>query len=405
MATSLLDGIDFDDPNSWEIATVVKVLCIATQERFNIGAVRTNGTFLTSGSPSNSDKSKYFPYKSNTGLSYELAAGDPIPDFTEEVEDLLSGCAGLYADIEKWNDADTNSDTGTTIFRLSGAADAPGTYDNRLLEVTGYTTYPDLSVYAPEEIKKWYDMLVEFKYVVRSTAFTQLFNSGYKIFNGVFDVGTAPFYSTDQIAEGDNAKYFGIDETSSTLEDPATTTPYSDMKTANSNLFGTTTETFNEDTEGTKYTDSLYPYVIRLRRDSGGDYISYLKAFVETQVIDWEDMRDTVGFVGKPVSYKTQESVTISENFPTGEDTNMTYPYSTTADNERFYCDVTVTEASTEITEIEIDLDLGTATMPTNLTDISSSEDVTVLVTHQRIGNLLEDWDAEGGFDYYTPAP
>ena len=26
MATSLLDGIDFDDPDSWEITTVVKTL-------------------------------------------------------------------------------------------------------------------------------------------------------------------------------------------------------------------------------------------------------------------------------------------------------------------------------------------------------------------------------------------
>ena len=45
MAASLLAGIDWTDLDSAEMTTAVKVLCIALQERFNIGAMKLDGTF------------------------------------------------------------------------------------------------------------------------------------------------------------------------------------------------------------------------------------------------------------------------------------------------------------------------------------------------------------------------
>jgi len=398
MATSLLAGYNWADLSAEEMTSAVQALAIATQERYNIAFTNTNGSIPN---PTRLARSKYFPYKSNTGLTFELNEGDPLQDFSGYIETLLSASAERYADIEKWDDADTDSDTGTTSFVLSNAADAPLTYDNRLFEVTGYTSWPDLSVYAKEEVKKWYDMLTTFKYVIRTTGFNRSTSSGYHIYKGEFEVGTDPFYNVDDAA-GQGADFYGIDETSATLEDPATTTPYSDMKTANTNYQTSTAATFNEDTEAADYTYDDQPYTVRLRRDSSGDYISCLRAHTDTHVLKWDQIRTFVGMTGKPVGYKRQASVTISETFPTGEDTNMSYPYLTTADEERFYCDLTVSEVL-DTTEITIDLDIDPATMPTNLTDIAADENVTVFVDVTFIGNWLEDWDGDGGFEYYTP--
>jgi hypothetical protein len=397
MAASLLDGIDFDNLPSEVPAVAIKKLAIATQERFNIAIVRTNGTK----SSFFNTIFKYFPYGANTNPEYVLNEGDPIPDLTSEIETLLGFCANLYADVEKWDDAATNLETGSTSYRLSDTADDSGTYDNRLFEITGYTSYPDLSVYAKEEVKKWYDMLTELKYIHRSSGFN-LGTGSYHIFKGEFDVGTNPFYSTDDPL-GIDANFYGIDETDPNLEDPSNTTPYTDMVTANTNYQTSTAAIHNEDIDGS-FTYDTSPYSVRFRRDGSGDYISCLRAFTDTHVLNWANIRSTVGMTGKPVSYKRQARVTISETFPTGEDTNMSYPYSTTGDNQRFYCDLSITEVS-DTTEIEIDLDINPATMPANLTDIGANELVQVSTTVSYPGNWLENWDGEGGFDYYTPSP
>ena len=53
MAASLLADIDWDDLDSAEMTTAVNVLCIALQERFNIGAMRMDGTYSTTGNAAN----------------------------------------------------------------------------------------------------------------------------------------------------------------------------------------------------------------------------------------------------------------------------------------------------------------------------------------------------------------
>jgi len=409
MATSLLAGYNWADLSAEEMTSAVQALAKATQERCNIGFCSMSGTYSTSGSPSFPSEdtlSKIFPWGGNTSLKWELNIGDPLTDLSQDVQDMLYKCAQNYADIEKWNDADTNKTVSSTLWNLLGVADAPLTYDNRLFEITGYTSWPDLSVYDKREVKKWYDMLTEMKYAFRDIGNT---NDDYLIFEGEFDQDAEPFYNADDDL-GRGAEWFApSDPTDSAYVDPATTTPYSDFKTANSGLFGTFSTTYNEDT-GTAGTYPPYNnariYSAVFKRDTSGDYACYIRAYKMTHVGDYTDFKATTGTSNKPISYKYQTQIEISENFPTGEDTNMTYPQGTTADNQRYYCDLTVTENG-DNNEIEVDFDVTTATFPTNLTDIASDESVTGIFELGGASTyryrFLEFWDGDGGFEYYTP--
>ena len=98
---SLFDGIDFNNLPSEVPAVVIKKLAIATQERFNISAVQPDGDYLGSGSPSDETLSKIFPYKSNTDLKWELNSGDPIPDLSGDIQDMMSAMLNNFWDKEK----------------------------------------------------------------------------------------------------------------------------------------------------------------------------------------------------------------------------------------------------------------------------------------------------------------
>ena len=392
---STLDGMDFDNMPSIEITTAIRLLAQATQERFNIASMTMAGVFIGD----DVNKSNVFPFGSNTPVwSLEDEAG-PLADFSDNIDALFTRMLFRFAEIEKWNDADTNKETTTTRYNLSDAADAPGTYDNRLFELIGDTTnsYPDLSVSAPEEVKKWYDMINLCAYIIRQHG--DGFNDDYDIFNGSFDVEQAKFFSADE----DGANFFGIDET--TYELVSNTTPYSNFKTEQNALFGTLPDTYDTSTgSGTFPPDPAVPFDIRVARESGsGDYVSWTRCVQITYVADWTDSRAAVGFNGRPVSYKHQHRASIFEDFPTGEDPNYIFPASTTATNQRYYTTNVVTEVSDK-DEIAVDHDLSAVTVPTNITDIAANEEVRVTVGLDANfrNHFLEFWNGDGGFDSFT---
>lgn len=417
MAASLLADIDWTNLDSAEMTTAVKVLCIAMQERFNIGAMNMDGTYSTSGTPANpSDDTlkDMFPYKTNTPR-WPLNDGDPLIDYTnnqaaqDDLVHLIQNAAQHYADIEKWNDAATNKDSGDTRFVLSGAADAPGTYDNRLLEVTGYTTYPDLTVMAPEEVKKLYDMVVIMRYVVRNTQAT-LRSNVHRVFGGEFDVSQAGNFSEGD--DGDGANYYNSGS-SSDVTPITNTTPYSAFETGNSNLFGSSAASFDESTDSGTYEPPFFggvdqPYYIKLVVTSGkAGYRNLIRAFQTHFVIDWATPKTAVGFIGKPLEYKTQNNMTsLTNTFPTGFDTNFNYPATTTAVDERYWETVTIS-TTLEVVTVKRDNLLVGVTLPAAPNSLAASD--VIEVDPRMGGNLivfqLEDWDGDGGFEYYTPAP
>lgn len=395
MAVSPLAQIDWTDLDSADMPLAVSLLMSATQERYSIACIDIDGGMRSGQSITRLDK---FPYKDNDP-DYTTNSGDPMWNITTTVTNLIGNMIKFYADIEKWDDAATDLSSETTKYNLSMTADDSGTYSNRLFEVTGYTSYPDLSVYAPEEVKKWYDMITVCKHVLRNHGVVD--DNYYRIFKGVFDVeGTDAGTATI-----DGAEIYAVEV------DVSSTTEYTDYKADQDALFGTKPTTFDESVDTGTYPPSdnadevFRTSITRHASPSETEYTCWTRAWQITYVIDFADMRTTVGFAGRPLSYKNQTRLeTLGENFPTGEDTNFQFPASVTGIDQRYYTTNTVTQVSDK-DEIEVDHLLSAVTLPTNITDLSANEVVEVNA-YLRAGlteYFLEFWDAEDGFDYYTP--
>lgn len=403
MAASLLAGVDWDNLPSEIPPVIIKLLCLATQERFNIGAISRIGTFFSSsggGAKDDDEIDNTFPYFIITDPQWELNEGDPVPDFSGEIQNLLHNSLRFYADTEKWTDALGTSTI--TLFNLNAAADVPGTYDNRLFEITGYTSWPDLSVYAKEEVKKWYDMLTALKKVIRQRGDDQggAVGDDYMIYDGIFDVEQGKFFFVDQTG----ADFYTIDPTN--YEAVSNTTPFDNFTTANDALFGTLPDSFDESTDSGTYPPELdTPYHIRVARKGDGNYVTWNKSFVPTYVADWDIIEAAIGLPGKPLSYENHQFLQIlTNNFPSGEDTNFVFPASTTAAQQR-YLSTNILTRNLNIDKITVDLDLTPVDTPTLITDLLVNENVLVKVFMARaMGSyFLEDWDGEDGFSYYTP--
>ena len=108
---------------------------------------------------------------------------------------------------------------------------------------------------------------------------------------------------------------------------------------------------------------------------------------------------------GQPLSYENHQFLQIlTNNFPSGEDTNFVFPASTTAAQQR-YLSTNILTRNLNIDKITVDLDLTPVDTPTLITDLLVNENVLVKVFMARaMGSyFLEDWYGEDGFSYYTP--
>lgn len=424
MAASPLAQIDWTDLDSADLPLAVSLLAVATQERFNIGTVSRSGGMRSNIGIFDIADRDIFPYKSNDP-DWTLNSGDPLGNFTAEVESLLSDIIKVFADTEKWDDAATDKETNSNIYVLDGAADAPGTYDNRLFEITGYTSYPDLSVYAPEEVKKWYDMIAVCTTIFRRSGIE---NDDYFIYDGVFDTESVGFFNGNP----DGAEYYTaqVNPKDNPRTPIADNTVYAAFDTANTALFGTTPNQFDDSTDtGTTPPD----------RSGGGsgvgprfydmdatvsrvvvpdDYDNWQKSWKVTYVADWTDSISAIGFTGKPLSYKNQlkaDHTTVL--FNTTFTPTITFPASTTADLQRYYTTNVVTQSGDK-DEIAVNHLLSPMTMPATVAALNA----TAIITNSDVGvggninvvsssgetgfsdtQFLELWNGEGGFDSYTP--
>ena len=397
---SPLADIDWTDLDSGEMTTAVFLLCKALQERYNIGRSSITGSFFNNpGEPH-----RYtFPSTATPNPSWELNDGDPLEDWSQEVEDLFEECIRFYIDTDK-NDALIGSAYNANWLKTyADDADAPLTYANRLFEKTGYTSYPDLSVYAPEEVKKFYDMVTTLKvthdtYV--STIGTRI-NDNYLIFDGEFDKDQSTGFGIDETG----ADYYGGATRGEGGEAVTNTTPFTDFKTGNGNLFGSGTTSFNEDTDTGTAPNWYTPYKLNVGRlSSGGNYWNWMRSARVTFVVDWTDVENNLGITGRPLDY--DESIdyinTITENYPTGQD-----PATGTPAGEDVVYRRSIESVTTNVNKISIEVNdqITVGTMPTNITDLSNGDiiDVEIVLGNNIRGIFYENWDGDGGFEYYTP--
>ena len=300
---------------------------------------------------------------------------------------------------------------------MDGVADAPGTYDNRLFEITGYTSFPDLSVYAAEEVKKWYDMIAVCTTIFRKSGIEDpLFEAAtddYLIFDGQFDVEADAALTANQ----DGAEFFGGDPTLFVGELTSDNTVYAAFKSGQDALFGTLPTSFDESTD----TGTFPPVQPRITPvydmsafviDGGvGDdtYFSWARAWQITYVADWTESIAAIGFTGRPLSYKNQCKAehTINSNFSFSP--VYTFPASTTADDQRYYTTNVVTQVGDK-DEIAVDHLLSPVTTPANISafalgdSIDSNIELETNAFQNEFGadQFLELWNGEGGFDSYT---
>ena len=396
MADSTLADIDWTDLDSAEMTTAIKVLLIACQERHNIAFMDFTGTF-----PGPTPSPDIFPFADNDPI-FTLSEGDPFLNPSGFVESLLSKSLIHYADLDKLDDYVGTTDTGSVALQTyNDAADAPGTYDNRLFEKTGYTSWPDLSVGAPEEVKKLYDMVTTLKVVIRqyvNVGSETPINDNEFIFDGEFDPAQSTGFGIDETG----ADYYGGNTRGEGGNAVAATTPYTDFKTGNSNLFASGSTSWTTGDSGTE-PEQTEPYTFNMGRLAGGNYWAWQRSARWTYSVDWTDIIDNLGITGRPVDYDSSidKIASLIETFPVGHDTAITTP---AAVNVIYHRDVTISTVS-NVDELEIDDQLGNATLPTNITDIAAGEEIDVLVSIATEGRRLfyENWDGEGGFDSFTP--
>ena len=399
MASPLAD-IDWTNLDSAELSTAVKLLCKATQERYNIARVEFDGGYFDNpGDP----QVFIFPSVDPTTPEYELNDGDPVEDFSTQVQNLLQDCLRFYVDTDKVDAQIGTTEAGTIdIKTYNDAADAPGTYDNRLFEKTGYTSWPDLSVYAAAEVKKWYDMVTTLKVVWRTYVNTSgtPSNDNYRIWVGEFDKDFSKFYVVDE----DGAEYYGGQTEGEGGEATSNTTPFTDFKTGNGNLFASGDFTFTEGVDTGTPPEWDRPYKLNVGRLSGGNYWNYIRAARLTIVGDWTDIEANTGITGRPIDYDESIDVirTFTETFPTGEDPNTGTP---AAEDVIYRRSINSVTAVGDEEKIEIDDQITAGTMPTNITDIGTSEEILINIRLENgiRGIFYENWDDDGGFIYFTP--
>lgn len=412
MADSLLAEIDWTDLDSAEMTTAVKLIVTALQERFNIGAMRLDGSYSTGGTvinPSDNILKNMFPYKTNSPR-WTFNNNDPLADFTstnlaaeDDLNHLLINAAQHYADIEKWDDAAINKDSGDTRFSLAFAADDPGTYASRLQEVTGYTSYPDLSVMAPEEVKKLYDMVVIMQYAIRNYAFSM--SGKHRVVDGEFDKDMDPFFISDENDNGFGADFYNGGSSTDILV--SNTTSYSSFKTGNGNLFGATSSTFDESTDSGTFNPIAEglnsPYSIKFVRNAGS-YRNFINAYQYKYITDWTTAQTAVGFIGLPLSYKGHSLLTsLTNDFPVGHDPSFSFPGTSTAVNQRYYETITGSGTASAVTVSKDNLMAGLS-LPATVTTMPDNEEILVIadVSSNLRANMLEFWDGDGGFESYT---
>lgn len=172
MASPLAD-IDWDNLQGAEVTTSVRLLCLATQERYIIGTTDWPGGV---GVGYYNEYPMYEPPLNNPKYAQPF---DALAN-SVQLNNMIDAMASVYRDKVRIDEYAAGkvltsappTSTELIYLRLSSPADDPVTYHNRLFELasipgTDGSQYPDLSTLSGTEIKKWYDLITQFKWLER----------------------------------------------------------------------------------------------------------------------------------------------------------------------------------------------------------------------------------------------
>jgi hypothetical protein len=173
MASPLAE-IDWDNLQAADVPIAMRLLMLATQERYIVGTTEWSGG---EGGPYKNEYPLYDPFV-NSDPKY----GRPNDVFANgsNLNVMIDAMALGYRDETRLNEYAAGKVLTTTpasateivYLRLNSPADDPVTYANRLFENAGIpgtdgSQYPDLTSGSPLEVKKWYDIITQFKWVER----------------------------------------------------------------------------------------------------------------------------------------------------------------------------------------------------------------------------------------------
>ena len=404
MAVSPLADFNWDDLTGENFVTVLKVLCSALQERYNVGIMDFNGVIdgHPSLNPHPTALKNYFPFGNND----PKWMGDtwPLALVNQDINDLLDGAATKYFDKDQLDaqigDSAPQTTAQTQLFYLGSVPQDPA-YPNRLFELAGYTDYPDIKTGSAAELKKLYDLISSLKWVWRPHFIDWSdFPAGANDteFVGEFDLNQAGFFVIDP----DGADHYGNAGYRDINTDGG---GFSLFQTGHANIVagsGDALHYMSDQDVNTYHLDPYYAYYFRFRTTSNGPipgqrgYHNFLYAYHRKDIYDWSVARAVIGFTGKPNQFEKYAYL------DQGSGSNMQHTgFSHTAETENVLRRATPTlvEIDADNQTVEFDENLNYATIPASMPPENTESVVQTILINQW---MIEHWNHADGFKYHT---
>ena len=407
---SPLEEINWNNLSSAEVTTAIRLLMLTTAERYVIGQMNQSGLY---GTAIGDLFPRYVPAVNNPdwGLpNTPLGGMSPA-----NIKDSLDGLATWYIDKAKFDLIDGQAANNSLFVnaRLIANADDPVTYHNRMFELAGIpgtdgSQYPDLQHGSPVEVKKWYDLITQCKWVDgrarRQLDWLENFSQPDNDVDleGEYDPNTGKSFTVDE----EGCENYGLGTGESPTGD---LTAWNAWRTAHDNLWGT----FSTSYFRSELFDSSIPipprpefrpeyiYFIHARRNSGV-YKVQTQAMRSRVIIDWSTHRNVIGSTGKPLNYAAVHQVfgQVSEFGSTG----ITWP-GTHSIWKNF--SIAFNEIDADTTEVICTPTFPKAIIPASLIPNNTFYKVWVTLPNAPSNAiqqwLIELWDGDGGFVFFTP--
>lgn len=357
MASSLLSTVDWGNLKASEYVTAYRLLMSATSERIGVAYMKLDGTYFNSGGFDPEGYHLLFPWASNLSPEQGVEGWPYYPMSSINYENFLKKAIERFIDHEN-----ISNRIGTDVNILTYWTEA------RIFSHFGITEWPDLSVLNKESLETWYNILTgACKYVTP-------FNTDHGLYewNGIFDGNVQNQGINGAIDYSGNLSNFNSDYTQ---------------------IYGGPS-TGDEDDSFSFPPTSRYPYYINASDDT--DFL--VSCIYETSCIhDLSTSRATVGYNGSPVSAR------YFDNWRTNTTSNS--------------------QATDELFEVTCNLGISSDVVTSHVENPSISNPIsgglpspaeTFIIQRDNINTgsslngfsylrLIWLWDAEGGFDYYTP--
>jgi len=387
----------------------------ATQERFTIGQVQANGTiFYGQGS-----RSHMFPVGDPIANSPEYGSPTgPLACPTGYVQTLLDRASGRYGDKTKIDaTVGTNRSlySNTDLFnlrRLNGPPDDPITYLTRLHELAGVPgigtvpgpgfAWPDISVGAPEEIKKWYDLVTVMKWTATNDVSGGGTNWGFMDDapndvrqRGEFDPTINGILYTSGV---DGAKMYGATGVPATTDE----TEYLLFKTGHDKLFADGGDDWFSRVDGPTEVyepTTLDRYELLFDGSTGPPYIIRLKAYQAQYQLDWSQTHSNWNLTGVPKEAERIQYISITDN----NVSSIASPTQTHTEDIIYKPTMIITNTGASTQTIDVQDQIVKTSIPATSAGFGNGKfDYQVTIPNFLSFTFLL-WDYDGGFFYFTP--